>query len=428
MTIIVVRGGVVVDAAANVATRAGDVVIVDGVIDAVVAPGTATPNGADIIDADGLHLLPGAIDPHVHFDEPGRTHWEGFDHGSAAAAAGGVTTVIDMPIDSDPPTLTARDVRAKSAAARRSSRVDVAIWGGLTSTSAHTLPELAATGVIGFKAFACPSGWVDFPAVDETALLAGFTVGAQHNLPVALHCELEAFGHTEESEVQAVRWGASLAAQVGARLHVVHASAAVAIVEARRYAHLTVETCPHYLLLDSDDAAEIGTDALCAPPIRNHANRDALWELLRAGHIDCIASDHSPCPPSLKSMPEPWLGISGVETVRSALFARCGIESVSIETIVRLTTSAAEIFGLRGKGRIAAGYDADIALVDLDASFELSAHDLYCRHRQSPLIGRVLRGRTMRTLVRGRTVFDFERGPSAAGGSRVLGPHGRTIT
>lgn len=415
---LVVRGGSLV-LAEGVSAR--DVVVRDGRIVDLVAPGTAEVGGAGWreVDAGGLLVFPGVVDPHVHFDEPGRTEWEGFDSGSAAAAAGGVTTVVDMPIDSDPPTTTAADVAAKADAARASSRVDVALWGGLVPASVGSLPELVQAGVVGFKAFACPSGWDDFPEIDEPSLRAGLEVSARTGRPVALHAELAAYGHGPESEVAAVRWAARLAADTGGRLHIVHVSAVAAVDEARRWPGVTVETCPHYLLLTDADVERIGAEARCNPPIRDAANRDALWRALAAGHIDCVASDHSPCPTDLKDGPDPWAGITGVDTLLPALLSSRRMDPVSI---ARVTTAAARLLDLPTKGRIARGADADLVLVDPDAEWTVGPDTLFNRYRRSPFAGSRLRGRVLETFVRGRSVFEVGRGPATRGGGTVLRP------
>ena len=423
--IVVVRGGTVVRPGS--APAPADVVIDDGVIAAVTAPGAAIDSGVgavgpdlEVIDAGGLVVLPGGVDPHVHFDEPGRADWEGFDSGTAAAAAGGVTTVVDMPIDSDPPTITAALVEAKVAAAERSARVDVAIWGGLVPAALPHLHDLLVAGVVGFKAFACPSGWDDFPAVDEPTLRRGLEVSARCGRPVALHAELADLGHTPESEVAAVAWAGRLAAETGGRLHIVHVSAADAVDEARRWPGVTVETCPHYLGLTVEDVETIGREAWCAPPIRDARNRQRLWDRVLAGSVDCLASDHSPCPTAAKQRPDPWLGITGVETGLSVLLDD---GRLPLDEVARLTTAAAEILRLPGKGRIEPGFDGDLALVDPEATWTVEPSALHNRHQRSPWTGRTLRGRVVRTLVRGRTVFDLDHGPRSPGGGRVLRIH-----
>lgn len=412
---LVVRGGLVV----TDDVAAADVVAVDGTIVEVVAPGTAEVTGARVVDAGGLVVLPGAVDPHVHLDEPGRTHWEGFDCGTAAAAAGGVTTVVDMPIDSLPPTVTARDVTAKCEAARAHARVDVALWGGLVPGSVGHLDELLEAGVVGFKAFACPSGWDDFPEVDEPTLLAGLERSAATGRPVGLHAELASLGHTVASEVEAVRWAADLADRTGGHLHVVHASAIEAVDEAVSHGNVTVETCPHYLLLSADDADRIGAEARCNPPIRPAPNADALWAAVTDGRIGFLASDHSPCPTDLKEGDDPWAGVTGLDTLVPSLL---DADRLPLPLLVRRLTEAARLLRLPGKGAIAPGFDADLVLVDPDERWLVEPATLHNRHRRSPFAGRTLRGRVRTTFVRGACVYDVDEGPSPTGGAHVLTP------
>jgi allantoinase len=410
---VIVRGGDVVTPAG---ITTADIVVDGGRIAALVPAGTA-PRDNQTLDATGLLIFPGMVDCHVHFDEPGRTGWEGFDTGSAAAVAGGVTTVVDMPIDCDPPTITAAAVAAKAAAVAGSSRVDVAMWGGLVPSSVGALGEMLEAGVVGFKAFGCPSGWDDFPAADTATLAAGMAVAAAEGVPVAVHCELASQGHTVASEVAAVRWAAGLAHAAGARLHVVHCSAVEAVDEARRWPGVTVETCPHYLVLDDSSA---DPRARCFPPIRSAGNRDQLWERVAGGMVDCVASDHSPCPPELREGPEPWGGIDGVGMVLPLLLSS---GRLAIEEIVSLTTAAARILRLPGKGAIAPGYDADLAIVDPGAAWTVTSDTVRTRHKASPYVGMTLKSRIVATVVRGRVVFD-DGGVGAPGGGRMVRPTG----
>ncbi len=417
MTDVVVRGGRVVlrDRIALL-----DVVIAGEHIRAVLPAGTADVTGASVVDAGGLLVLPGVVDAHVHFQDPGREEWEGFDTGSAAAVAGGVTTVVDMPIDCDPPTTTVAAMAAKAVAVQQRSRIDVAMWAGLVPGSVGELAAMAEAGAAGFKAFACPSGWDDFPPVDDQSLAAGCSVAAAHDLPVAVHCERPDLASGHDTEIVAVRWAATIAADAGARLHVVHASARGAVEEARRWPRVTVETCPHYLTLTDAEAECIGPPARCAPPIRDAHNRDRLGALLRTGMIDWVASDHSPSPPSLKEGDDPWAGISGVQLTLPVLLDR---DDLGVVDIARLTTAAARDLRLPGKGAIAVGMDADLVLVDRDASWTVAPDALFDRHRASPFVGRTLSGRVERTLVRGRTVYTSDAGVlTRPGGGRVLRP------
>jgi allantoinase len=403
-----IRGGQVVH---PYGARPGDVLVDAGRIVAVTEPG-AGPAARRSIDATGLTVLPGAIDAHVHFDAPGRDDWEGWQTGSLAAAAGGVTTVIDMPIDSDPPTLDAAAVQAKRAVATASSLIDFALWGGLVPQNVAALDDLLQSGVVGLKAFMCDSGWPAFPRCDAEVLSQGMAAAAQAGLPVAVHCEDPAYFGADEgdrpeaAEVAAVETAGTAAASVGARLHVVHCSSARAAVRAKQWASVTVETCPHYLMLADVDVARLGAEAICYPPIRDSDNQARLWDVVRNGTIDSVASDHSPCPLSLKVGPRPFPGIAGVQTTLSLLLSSPGL---SLPEVSRLRTAAARLFGLPRKGEVAPGYDADLALVDLDATWTVNAATLRDRQRRSPFCGAVLQGVVQATLVRGELVYEAGR-------------------
>jgi len=402
-------------------------VVVDGEGVVAVAPEGRAETG-QAIDVGGLLVLPGGVDPHVHFDEPGRNEWEGWSTGSAAAAAGGVTTVVDMPIDSDPPTLTPEAVLAKVAAARASSVVDFALWGGLVPANARPghLDLLLQAGVVGLKAFFCDSGWSDFPPVDDRALAVGLEATKRFGLILAAHCEegslltegpATSANRPSKAEVAAVARLGRATVAVGGRAHVVHCSSADAAEEARRWSGLTVETCPHYLLLDEEEVSQLGPLALSAPPVRDRANQDRLWHLLETGGIDVLASDHSPAPPELKAAPVPFAGIDGVQTGLSALL---NAGRVPPSLIARLRARAASLLRLAGKGAIAPGYDADLVLVDPEATWMVTHDSQRSRHRASPLVGRRLRGRVVATIRRG-VVIALD-GEVASGGGQWLTP------
>lgn len=427
---VVIRGGTVVDSTQH---TVADVAITGGSI-AAVAPAIAE-GGQTEIDAAGLVVLPGGIDPHVHFNEPGRTDWEGLASGTRALAAGGVTTCFDMPLNSSPPTTTTEAFDLKQAAIRASAVVNCYQWGGLIPGNLQNLDALHARGVIGFKAFMSNSGIDEFPAVDDHTLMAGMRTAARLGSIVAVHAESDTI--TSERAAEAVRTGKVsardyldsrpavaeleaihraifLARAVGCKLHIVHVSTARgvdAVLSARRQGvDVTCETCPHYLVLTDEDVERLGAVAKCAPPLRPRAEQEALWSLLLAGDIPVIASDHSPSPPEMKQGNDffaIWGGIAGCQSTLPLLltegYHRRGMSLLKIAAVTSTNTAAR--FGLANKGRIAPGADADLTLVDLHARYTLTAGDLLYRHKISPYIGREMTGRVVRTLVAGRTVY-----------------------
>jgi allantoinase len=399
-----------------------DVAIEDGVIAAFTA-GSAREE----LDARGLHILPGVIDAHVHFNEPGRTEWEGWATGTRALAAGGATACVEMPLNAHPPTIDKAAFDAKRAAAERSALVDFALWGGLVPGNLDRLEELAECGVVGFKAFMCDSGIDDFPAVDDDTLAAGMARAAALGLPVAVHAEDPATLRTPagtdwrafvasrppEAEHHAIETALALAEQTGCSLHVVHVSTAHG-VELVAQSDATCETCPHYLTLTEDDLEALGTRAKCAPPLRSASERDALWE--RIGDIAFVASDHSPCPPHMKEgdFTAAWGGIAGSQTLLPLLLDS---GRLSLEQIARLTSTGPARRLRLPKGGLEPGADADLVLIDIR---ERDAPELHDRHRLSPFAGRPLRGRVVRTILRGTTVFHD--------GRIVAEPLGRLLT
>ncbi len=404
--------------------------IVDGKI---VEIGNVNGTAVQEIDAGELHVFPGLIDPHVHFNEPGRTDWEGIATGSAALAAGGGTSFFDMPLNSSPPTLDGPSFDLKRIAAEASSRTDFALWGGLTPGNLDRMEELAERGVIGFKAFMSNSGIADFERADDLTLYRGMKVAAKLGLIVAVHAESEEMtskltAETRASnvahswaeyldsrpvvaELEAISRAITLAADTGCRLHIVHVSSArgaeiVHRAATQSVADVTCETCPHYLQLTTEDLTTLGARAKCAPPLRSSAEVEDLWHALASGYFALIGSDHSPSPGSMKTGDDPfamWGGIAGVQSTLSILLSH--EPTLPLHRVASLIASGtAKRFRIAGKGRIAVGYDADLALVDLNGNFELKQDMLLDRHGLSPYVGRSFRGFVKRTLVRGHTV------------------------
>ncbi|MGJ3238941.1 MAG: allantoinase AllB [Anaerolineae bacterium] len=410
-----------------------DVAITEGLITGVLP--SITDNAPHEIDASGKVLLPGGIDPHVHFNDPGRTDWEGIASGSRALAKGGMTSFFDMPLNASPPTLTAEAYHAKRQIADRDSVVNAYLWGGLTPDNLDHLEELLACGVVGFKAFMSNSGIDDFASVDDDTLYQGMCTLAPYGAIVAVHAENDTLtarqaqraivqGHITMrdylqsrpviAELEAIQRAILFAQETECKLHIVHVSSArgVALVtEARQCGvDVTCETCPHYLVLTDADAEELGAVAKCAPPLRSADEQDALWKALLSGDIPIIASDHSPAPMSLKKGDNfftIWGGIAGCQSTLSLLITEgYHRRGMSLQQIVRLTSAnTAQRFGLTGKGGITLGMDADLALWDLDASAILQADDLAYQHRISPYIGRNLYGKVHRIWVGGHVIY-----------------------
>ncbi|GAC1322477.1 MAG: allantoinase [Chloroflexota bacterium] len=433
MTSVLIRGGEVVDANG---VRSAHILIRDSVVAEILAPGT--PASADqTIDATGLHVLPGVVDGHVHFNEPGRTDWEGFETGSRAAAAGGTTTVCDMPLNCSPPTVNPDALARKIDALKERSLVDYALWGGAVPGSLHHLGALREGGVVGVKGFLCDSGLAEFPHLSDTDLADAIARCADLGLLLALHAEdpLETSERTHaaqakgklgaldwahsrppSTELTAVRRALELTARTPARVHFVHISTAAA---AREIGHaraagmdVSVETCPHYLALDESDLEEAGAFGKCAPPLRARSEVDALWTALRDGCIDYVASDHSPCPPTMKTMDNIWTawgGLGGVQSLLATLLSEGYHErGLDLPTIVRLTSLASsQRLGLHPrKGALQVGSDADLALVALDAEWTPRSDDVQTRWQLDPFVGRPRRGRVVSTLVRGTVVWN----------------------
>jgi allantoinase len=384
------------------------------------------------IDATGKVLFPGLVDAHVHFNEPGRSEWEGFATGSTALAAGGGTCFIDMPLNSSPPVLDLASFAMKRRAGEAHSRLDFALWGGLTPDSLPHLANLARAGVAGFKAFLCPSGLEEFAAATETTLRKGMHVAAEFNLPVAVHAESPAViaAHQKEfplprpgsmadwlasrpvaAEIAAIEMAVSCARDTGCALHIVHVSApeGIDLIHAakREGINVTAETCPHYLLLDREAAQRIGPAAKCAPPLRCTGTLDRLWKVLAVGDIDTIGSDHSPSPPELKEGTDffsMWGGIAGCQHGFPLLIERALRESSWQQLAAMTSTNPAKRFRLDSrKGSIAPGLDADFCLLTPE-EHTIEIKDLLTRHHISPYVGMRCGWRVTATWLRGHPV------------------------
>lgn len=432
--------------------RRGALAICDGRVAAIFADAPDGPADEEI-DAGGLPVLPGLVDAHVHFNEPGRTEWEGFTCGSMGAAAGGVTSIIDMPLNNYPAAVDGATLRNKQAAVQGHSIIDYCFWGGLVTDNVARLAEQDAAGAAAYKAFMSNSGIEDFPAVSDGVLFDGLCQAARSGKLVGVHAESEALtahltaralaeGRSDRrawlesrppfTELEAISRALLLARAAGARLHIVHVSVAegVDLVDAARRAGqpATCETCPHYLALDEDDFVAIGPRAKCAPPLRSRANVDALWQRVLAGKVDLIASDHSPCPTADKLRGEQniwsaWGGISGVQTMLPLLLHE-GVyrRGMPLMLLARLTSAnPARLFGLYpAKGTLRPGADADLVIVDPDEEWTIDAGRLFARHKHTPYDGRKVRGRVRTTVIRGRVVYQDGKITAPAGYGQLI--------
>jgi allantoinase len=406
---VIVRGGTVVTARG---VERADIAIAGGRITAV---GPNLAEDGEEIDASGLHVFPGGIDSHVHFDEPGRTEWEDIAHGSAALAAGGYTSFVDMPLNNLPVTTDVAAFDLKLEAMKRSSKVDFGLWAGLVPGNLDQLEPLVRGGVMGFKAFMCPSGIDEFPASDAVTLREGMKRIADLSSILLVHAEdparlLEPAGSGAldfiRSRPPAAEWSAiaqaiDVAVATGCRLHVVHVSTArgMDLIRDAQQEGLDVsgETCPHYLLYREDDLDRLGGVAKCAPPFRTALDREALWA------AEMIVSDHSPSTLDLKAgddFTSIWGGISGCQSTRQLLLAQDRLDLAQVAAVT--AKNIAVRFGLEGKGDIATAYDADLWIVDLSGDDVVRREDLLYRNAFSAHEGQRIRGRTVKTLIRGR--------------------------
>jgi allantoinase len=398
------------------------------------------PAGAELIEAEPESIvMPGLVDSHVHVNEPGRTDWEGFETATRAAAAGGVTTIVDMPLNSIPATTTLEGFESKLAAARGKLQVDCGFWGGVVPGNTGELSRLWNAGVVGFKCFLIHSGVDEFPNVTESDLReampelarlgAMLIVHAEVPGPVEAACCASADGESASSyetflrsrprkaENEAVNLMIRLSRETGCRIHVVHHSSADALPALRTAKKfglpLTVETCPHYLYFAAEDISDGATEFKCCPPIRERENRERLWEALRDGTIDLIVSDHSPCPPEMKlrdqgDFMKAWGGISSLQLRLPVMWTEARERGFTIEKLVEwLCVAPARQVGLSHlKGSLKPGADADIVIWNPDREFKVERSTIHHRHKLTPYAGEVLRGVVEKTFLRGQIVYD----------------------
>ena len=410
--------------------RPAAVAVRDGKI-AAIADYAAAPLADTQVDLGETALLPGLVDTHVHINEPGRTEWEGFATATRAAAAGGVTTVVDMPLNSLPPVVVPSALATKKAAASGQCYVDVGFWGGAIPGNTAALRVLHDLGVYGFKCFTADSGVPEFPPLPYDELEEAFTEIASFHGLVIVHAEdpdalrtpadggYAAFlaSRPPGAEYQAIKQVIRLAEKTGVRAHILHLSAAdcielLAKAQARGV-QITAETCPHYLTLSAAEIALEATHFKCCPPIRDAANRDELWQGLEDGVIGCIVSDHSPCLPELKQggFDEAWGGINSLQLGLPAVWTEARSRGFDLTAVASWMSAApAALAGIEGKGAIAVGNDADLVAFAADATFTVDLAALKTRHRITPYAGRELTGVVQATWLRGEVVDDTPRG------------------
>ena len=398
----------------------------DGVIVGTEAYDTASGD-----DYGELVIMPGLVDTHVHINEPGRTEWEGFATATEAAAAGGVTTLIEMPLNSIPATVCVKAYEEKVAAAEGKCRVDVGFWGGVIPGNEDEIGALWEAGCFGFKCFLSPSGVEEFPNVTEAVLLLAMPEIAARGGVLLAHAEdpaelrspvgdsrsYEAYlaSRPRRAEDAAIELLIRLSRETKCCVHIVHLSSSDSLPQLRPAraagAPITIETCPHYLTFDAERIADGATEFKCAPPIREAENRERLWNALMNGEIDLVASDHSPCPPAMKKKETgdffaAWGGIASLELGLAAVWTEARRHGAGIEDVARwMSYRPAQLAGLGGrKGALAVGYDADIVVWEPEAEFTVEASRLHQRHKLTPYAGRKLSGVVQKTILRGADV------------------------
>lgn len=422
------------------------VLLRDGRIASVEALDHELPG--DVLDVpDTAYVVPGVVDTHVHVNEPGRTEWEGFVTATEAAALGGVTTLVDMPLNSVPPTTTLAGLRAKQQAAAGELMVDVGFWGGAVPGNLADLEPLWHAGVFGFKCFLSPSGVNEFPPLEPAGFLDALREVARLGAPMIVHAEdpavLDAapsppsrayadflLSRPDAAETAAIRRVVDGARETGARVHVLHLSSARAldlIADARAEGlRLTVETCPHYLCLTAEEIPDAAPQFKCCPPIRDAGNRDELWQALLAGVVDAVVSDHSPATAEEKlrgdgDLQQAWGGVSGLQVGFPAVADEARRRGIGLEQVSRwMSRATADLVGLTTKGRLEPGADADLAVYDSAASLQVDVRQLAHRNPISAYDGRTYAGRVTHTVLAGHLLDPLS--PDHTRGRRLLRP------
>ncbi|MFF4323548.1 allantoinase AllB [Streptomyces sp. NPDC001568] len=411
-------------------TRAASVAVADGKITAVLAYEAEVPAGARLEDFGDDVLLPGLVDTHVHVNDPGRTEWEGFWTATRAAAAGGITTILDMPLNSLPPTTTVDHLRVKQEVARTKAHVDIGFWGGALPDNVKDLRPLHDAGVYGFKCFLSPSGVDEFPQLDQEQLAASLAEITGFGGLMIVHAEdphhLESApqnpgpryadflaSRPKDAENTAIQNLIDQARRLNARVHVLHLSSsdALPLIAAAKAegVQITVESCPHFLTLTAEEVPDGATEFKCCPPIRESANQDILWDALADGTIDCIVSDHSPSTADLKTgdFATAWGGISSLQLGLPAIWTEARKRGRSLEDVVRWMSAApAALAGLAQKGAIEAGRDADFAVLAPEETFTVDPAELHHRNQVTAYAGKTLHGVVKSTWLRGTQIAD----------------------
>ncbi|MGA4961014.1 allantoinase AllB [Streptomyces pseudogriseolus] len=425
-------------------TRPASVAVAGGIVTAVLALDAPAPAGARLEDLGDDVLLPGLVDTHVHVNDPGRTEWEGFWTATRAAAAGGVTTLVDMPLNSLPPTTTVDHLRVKRETAADKAHVDVGFWGGALPGNGADLRPLHEAGVFGFKAFLSPSGVDEFPHLDEEGLARALREIASFDGLLIVHAEDPGrladapqrggpryadflASRPRGAEDTAVARLLEQARRFDARVHVLHLSSADALpllAEAKADGvRVTAETCPHYLTLTAEEVPDGASAFKCCPPIREAANQDLLWQALADGTLDCVVTDHSPSTADLKTddFATAWGGISGLQLSLPAVWTEARRRGHTLEDVVRwMSTRTARLAGLdTRKGAVAPGHDADFAVLAPDATFTVDPAALQHRNPVTAYAGRTLHGVVRSTWLRGERVYH---------NGEFTAPRGRLLT